>query len=203
MNSLLIQTLTDLLEKLPGAGPRTAERFVYHLLRQPKEELEKLIAVLSQIKENIKICPVCQNFSLVSPCEICRDPRRDKFLICVVAEPQDMLAIEKTHEYHGLYHILNGVINAPDGITPEDLKIKELIQRIKNLIPHRRTKPMEIILGLNATIEGETTSLYLARLLKPLRLKITRLARGLPQGSDLQYADEITLSNALKGRREI
>ncbi len=209
MNPSLTQTFAEMLEKWPGVGPRTAERFVYHLLRQPKEEIQKLIAFLSQIKENIKICPVCQNFSLVSPCEICADPRRDKSLICVVAEPPDIAAIEKTAEYRGLYHILGGVINAPEGITPENLKIKELIQRIKNLTAGR-AKPIEIILALNATIEGETTSLYLARLLKPLpagqaglRVKITRLARGLPQGSDLQYADAVTLSNALKGRREI
>lgn len=203
MNHSLTQPLSELLEKWPGVGPRTAERFVFHLLRQPGEEIQKLIDSLSQIKENIKICPVCQNFSLSSPCEICADPRRDKSLICVVAEPQDMSAIEKTAEYRGLYHILGGVINAPEGVTPEKLKIKELIQRIKNLMAIRRAKPIEIILALNATIEGETTSLYLARLLKPLRVKITRLARGLPQGSDLQYADAVTLFNALKDRREI
>lgn len=203
MPSSLIQNLTELFERFPGVGPRTAERFVYHLLRQPGEEIQNLIAILSQIKEKSKICPVCQSFSLSSPCEICADPRRDPSLICVAAEAQDVSAIEKTAEYRGLYHILGGVINAPEGVTPEKLKIKELIQRIKNLATIRRAKPVEIILALNATIEGETTSLYLARLLKPLAVKITRLARGLPQGSDLQYADAVTLSNALKGRREM
>lgn len=198
MESNLLNNLTAALETLPGVGPKTAERFVYHLLKQPKEEIEKLISALSQIKQNIKTCPICQNFSLSAPCEICADPRRDAHLICVVAEPPDLLAIEKTGEYRGRYHVLGGVINAPDGLTPDKLKIRELVQRIK-VLPNQA----EIILGLNVTIEGETTSLYLTRLLKPLRVKITRLARGLPQGSDMQYADEVTLLNALKGRREI
>lgn len=203
MFSSLIQSLSELLEKWPGVGPRTAERFVFYLLRQPKEDLDKLIHALQQTKQSATICPICFNPTLASPCEICRDPRRDKSTICVVAEPADLLAIEKTGEYRGVYHLLGGVIDAPSGITPETLRIKELEQRLKTLLAGSRIKPLEIILALNATIEGETTSLYLARLLKPLRIKITRLARGLPQGSDLQYADEVTLLNALEGRREI
>lgn len=160
-----------------------------------------MIAALNQIKSQIKKCRLCQNFSPTDPCEICADPRRDHSLICVVAEPQDMLAIEKTHEFQGVYHILGGVLDAPAGITPDKLSIKELLHRLRD--KKNPAKRLEVILGLNATIEGETTSLYLARLLKPLGVRLTRLARGLPQGSDLQYADEVTLLNALKGRREI
>ncbi len=203
MSFTFISNLSELLEKWPGVGPRTAERFVFYLLRQPKEELDKLIQSLQQTRQSATICPVCFNPTLVSPCEICRDPRRDKTTICVVAEPADLLAIEKTNEYHGVYHLLGGVIAAPAGITADKLRINELEQRLKTLLAGHQTKLLEIILALNATIEGETTSLYLARLLKPLRVKITRLARGLPQGSDLQYADEVTLLNALEGRREI
>lgn len=199
----LFQNLIDSLEQLPGVGPKTAERFAFYLLKKPKEEIEKLIFALEQIKNNAKICSICQNIALTSPCEICSDSRRLAHLICVVAEPADLLAIEKIKEYPGVYHVLHGVVNAPDGITPEKLKIKELIQRIKNLALKKNTKPTEIILALNATIEGETTSLYLTRILKTLPVKISKLARGLPQGSDLQYADEITLLNALKGRKEI
>lgn len=200
--SPLIQNLIELFEHFPGVGPKTAERFIFYLLQQPKDELEKFIAALKQIKEKAGICPVCQNISLIYPCEICRDPRRDHHLICLTAEPADIVALEKTNEYRGVYHLLGGLIDAPEGIGPEKLKIKELVQRIKKTQSASR-QPIEIILGLNATIEGETTSLYLARILKPLRVKITRLARGLPQGSDLQYADEVTLLNALKGRREV
>lgn len=195
-----IQTLIDQLEKLPGVGPKTAERFAYYLLKRPVEELDALLNTLSGIRNQIKRCRVCQNVGITDPCEICADRRRQPGLVCVVAEPQDVLAIEKTNEFFGLYHVLNGTINAPEGITPNQLTVKELWQRIKNLQTQKLS--VEIILALNATIEGETTALYLIRLLRPLGIKITRLARGLPQGADLQYADEITLTNALKGRRE-
>lgn len=195
-----IQALIDQLEKLPGVGPKTAERFAYYLLKRPVDELDTLLSTLSGIRNQIKRCRVCQNVGLSDPCEICSDRHRQHGLICVVAEPQDVLAIEKTNEFSGLYHVLNGTINAPEGITPNHLTVKELWQRIKSLQTQKLS--VEIILGLNANIEGETTTLYLIRLLKPSGIKITRLARGLPQGADLQYADEITLINALKGRRE-
>ncbi len=199
MSSPDLNKLNTFFESLPGVGPKTAERFVFHMLKQPPAKIEEIIEVLKSIKGKIKRCSVCQNFSLSDPCEICNDSRRQKNIICVVAKPQDVAAIEKTHEFTGLYHLLDGLINAPDGIGPQELKIKELLARLKKL-PKKDT---EIILGLDATIEGETTALYLARLLKPLEIKVTRLARGLPQGSDLQYADEITLSIALSGRKEI
>lgn len=195
-----IQALIDQLEKLPGVGPKTAERFAYYLLKRPATELDELVSTLSNIRNQIKRCRICQNVGLTDPCEICADRYRQPGLICVVAEPQDVLAIEKTNEYFGLYHVLNGTINAPEGVTPNQLTVKELWQRIKNLQTQKLS--VEVILALNATIEGETTALYLIRFLKPLGIKITRLARGLPQGADLQYADEITLTNALKGRRE-
>lgn len=194
-----IVKLNEFFENLPGVGPKTAERFVFHILKQPTAKIEEIIEVLKSLKGKIKRCAVCQNFSLSDPCEICGDSRRQKNIICVVAKPQDIAAIEKTHEFTGLYHLLDGLINAPDGIGPQELKIKELLVRLKTL----PKKDLEIILGLDATIEGETTALYLARLLKPLEIKVTRLARGLPQGSDLQYADEITLGSALAGRKEV
>lgn len=199
MQPVEITKLNEFFENLPGVGPKTAERFVFHMLKQPPAKIEEIIEVLKSLKGKIKRCSVCQNFSLSDPCEICGDSRRQKNIICVVAKPQDVAAIEKTHEFAGLYHLLDGLINAPDGIGPQELKIKELLVRLKTL----PKKDLEIILGLDANIEGETTALYLARLLKPLEIKVTRLARGLPQGSDLQYADEITLGSALAGRKEV
>lgn len=201
MLSSLIQRLSEIFEHFPGVGPKTAERFAFHLFKQPPENLNNFIQTIIEIKDNIKKCSLCQNFSLNDPCEICADPRRDQNLICVVALPQDLLALEKTGEYRGVYHLLGGNLDLPEGLTPEKLKIKELVERIKKGLT--KSKNMEVILGLNANLEGETTSLFLARILKSPGIKITRLARGLPQGSDLQYADEVTLTNALKERKEI
>lgn len=197
----LFQNLREILERWPGIGPKTAERFVFYLLKQPKEDLTRLIGALTEARDQSQTCGVCCNVAMANPCPICADPRREAGLICVVAEPQDVLALEKTGEYRGLYHVLGGTLDAPNGITPRQLKIQELVNRLQAL--QQQGKKTELILGLNANIEGETTMLYLTQLLKPLAITITRLARGLPQGSDLQYADEITLSNALKERREV
>lgn len=193
-----IQNLINQFSKLPGIGPKTAERFVFYLLKRPREEVAGFISALRTINEQvIRQCPTCQNFMESNYCPICSNPRRDQTVICVVAEPQNVMIIEKTGDFNGLYHILGGVLNPSEGTTPDQLKIKELIERLK------KNNIKEIILALNPDIPGESTSLFLANLLKHHQIKITRLARGLPMGSELEYADEVTLSNALRGRREM
>jgi len=201
MLSSLVQNLISLFEDFPGVGPKMAERFIYHLLKSDPQKLENLIKGINTIKGKIKSCPICQNFTINEICEICADSRRQKNTICVVAEPQDISAFEKTGEYRGVYHLLGGNLNAINNTTPDKLKIKELLARIKKMITDKQN--VEIILGFNPNIEGETTSLYLTKLLKQFPIKITRLARGLSQGTDLEYADEITLLNAMKDRKEI
>lgn len=193
-----IRNLIQQLAKLPGIGPKAAERLVFHLLRQPKEDLTSLGKSLEHIKENIKVCSKCQNFSEKSPCEICSNPRRSHQTICIIATAQDLSAIEKTSQYAGTYHILGGIINPIEGTTPEQLNLQSLVNRIKN------DNVTEIILALNSDIPGETTILYLTKLLKQFNdITITRLAQGLPVGSDLQYADEVTLTSALRQRKKI
>lgn len=192
-----IQNLINAFSNLPGVGPRTSARFVFYLMNRPAEELEALSQNIKELKNNITTCPLCGIFSEKNPCQTCSDPKRDHLLICVVSQPQDLEAIEKTHEYNGLYHILNGTINPLQGTGPNSLRIKELEQRLKT------NPPQEIILALNPDMEGETTVLYLTKLLKPHNLKLTRLARGLPVGGELEYADEITITSALKGRKEV
>lgn len=183
---------------LPGVGPRTAMRFVFALLNKSEDELRAFGHALVDFKHSLRTCKVCFNISLQDPCEICINPKRERTLVCIVARPQDIQAIEETREYNGSYHVLGGVLNPIDGVTPEQLKIKELINRLD-----KEQDIQEVILALNPDIEGEATALYLAKLLKSRVSKITRLARGLQQGADLEYADEVTLINALKGRREI
>lgn len=183
--------------KLPGIGPKTAERLVYYLLKQPKEELESLAESLRQVKAEVVVCQQCFRLSDQNPCLICADQKRDKTILCVVAESQNIPVIEKTGAFNGLYHVLGGLISPLEGITPDKLKITELEQRLK------ANGIKEVILALNLDLDGETTSLYLAKLIKPLGIKVTRLARGLPMGADLEFADEITLESALSGRREI
>lgn len=192
-----IQKLIEEFNKLPGIGQKTAERFVFYLLKQPKAEIVKLINALNNLISGINVCSECFNYCEKSPCAICRDKSRDQNTICVVAESVDIIALEKVSEYRGRYHVLHGRINHIDDIGPEKLKIKELVSRIK------KNKIKEVILALDANMDGETTALYLNKILKPLSTKITRLARGLPMGSDIEYADEITLASALSGRREI
>lgn len=198
-----LQALINQFNKLPGIGPKTAERFAFYLLRRPKEELEKFAQALLTSKNKIKLCSSCYNFTETKPCPICADPRRDHSIICVVAQSTDLVALEKTGDYKGIYHVLGGVLSPIKGITPEKIRIKELIQRINSKSETATPKVKEIILAFNPDLEGESTTLYLVRLLKPYKIKITRLARGLPMGSDLEYADEVTLSDALKERREV
>jgi len=192
-----IRELIEEFNKLPGIGSKTAEKFAYYLLKQPKEEIDKLIFSLQKIKTSINLCKLCYNFSEKTPCELCADPHRDKTLLCVVSDSADLWALEKTNEYKGCYYILGGLINQIDGVGPDQLRFKELLARIKN------NNIKEVILALDATMEGETTVLYLTKALKHLHIKITRLARGLPMGSDIEYADEVTLTSALSGRKEI
>jgi recombination protein RecR len=189
-----IQRLIQLLSHLPSVGPKTAERYVFYLLKQDSEELQKLAQAIAELKENITICQTCLSVSENNPCYICRDEKRDHSTVCIVARNQDLLAIEKTHKYDGVYLVLGGVIDAINGIKADQLNTKQLLDKIKN------KKIKEVIIALNPTIEGETTTLYLKKLLKPFRVKITRLAKGLPMGAELEYADEITLDNAIKYR---
>lgn len=184
---------------LPGVGPRTATRFVFALLNKSEDELRSFGHALVDLKESIRICKECFNISLANPCSICADPNRDAETICVVARSQDIQALEETREYRGRYHVLGGALNLIEGITPDQLRVKELLIRLD----HAKPKIQEIIFALNPDLEGEATSLYLSKLLKSRVSKITRLARGLQQGADLEYADEVTLINAIKGRREV
>ncbi|HEU4759963.1 MAG TPA: recombination mediator RecR [Dehalococcoidia bacterium] len=183
--------------KLPGIGPKSAQRLAYHLLRMPASEAQALAAAILEVKDKVTFCSVCQNVTEVDPCRVCSGDQRDRSIICVVEEPLDILAIERTHSYGGLYHVLHGAISPMDGIGPEDLKVEELLRRLRSDAVH------EVILATNPNLEGEATAMYLSRLLRPLGLKVTRLARGLPVGGDLEYADDVTLSRALEGRQEV
>lgn len=185
------------LEKLPGIGPKSAQRLAFYLLRVPEEEARLLADAIVEVKSRIGFCRQCFNFTEQDLCEVCRDPRRDPGLICVVAEPRDLVALERTHEYTGLYHVLHGVIAPMEGIGPEQLKVRELVGRLKG------GEVKEIILALNPTVEGDTTALYLTNLLKPLGAKVTQIAHGLPIGGDMDYADQATLIQALSGRRDV
>lgn len=184
-------------EKLPGVGPKTAQRLAFHVLSLPAEEARLLAEAIIEVKEKIRFCEQCYNFTDQPRCEICRDPRRSPDMICVVSEPRDVIAMEKTNEFKGVYHVLQGVIAPMDGVTADDLTIRHLLKRISE---HR---PNEIILATNPTVEGETTAMYLGNILKALGLKVTRIAHGLPVGGDLDYADQATLIKALEWRREI
>lgn len=189
--------LIEFFQKFPGIGPKSAQRMAFHLLKMPLSEVQRFSQVLVEAKENIHYCSVCFNMSASNPCEICSDDRRDKSVICVVAETKDLIAIEKTREYKGLYHVLQGTLSPLDGIGVEDIRIKELLTRVTD------TNVNEVILALSPSVEGEATSMYITKLLKPFNIKISRIAFGLPIGSDLEYADEITLAKAIEGRRII
>lgn len=187
------EQLIEQFSQLPGIGRKTAQRLAMYILKLPKEEVSKMAQSLLDVKEKIRYCSSCWNFTEENPCRICSNTKRDHSTICVVEEPNDVLAIEKTNEYRGIYHVLGGSLSPLDGIGPEDLKVKELLTRMTNSIS-------EVILALNPNIEGEATTMYLTRLLKPLGIKVTRLARGIPVGGDLEFADEATLSRALEER---
>lgn len=189
--------LVGALEKLPGIGPKSAQRMAFYILRSSDEEARALTEAISEVKEKITQCKVCFNFADRDLCEICSSDKRDKGTICVVSEPRDVIAMEKTNEYGGVYHVLQGVISPMDGIGPEMLRIRELQQRITT------DSISEVILATNPTIEGDTTAMYLAGILKPLGVKVTRIAHGMPVGGDLDYADQATLIRALEWRREI
>lgn len=191
-----ITRLIGELSKLPGIGPKTAARLAFHLLKLPLEEIESLAEALLDLKRKVRFCSVCQNITDQDPCSICSDPSRDSSVICVVEKPLDVISIERTRSYQGLYHVLHGMISPLEGIGPEDLKIEELLRRLEE------GEVREVILALNPSPEGETTSHYLYRLISPLGIKVTTLARGLPTGGELEFADELTISQALRGRRE-
>ena len=192
-----VARLIQEFHKLPGIGPKSAQRLTYYLLRVPQEEAQALAQAILEVKEKIAFCSVCQNLTDTDPCLICDNPQRDRSQICVVEEALDILALERSGSYHGLYHVLHGVISPMDGVGPEDLKVEELLERLKS------GEVSEVILATNPNLEGEATSMYLSRLLRPLGLRLTRLARGLPTGADLEYADDLTLARALEGRQEV
>ncbi|MEI7593031.1 MAG: recombination mediator RecR [Actinomycetes bacterium] len=192
-----VQDLIDELGRLPGVGPKSAQRIAFHLLKLPKVDAVRLAGAIVEVKDKVTFCPRCFNIAEGAECSICSDPRRDDSVICVVEEPKDIVSVENTGEFKGRYHVLQGAISPIEGIGPEQLRIRELLLRLE---PESTT---EIILCTNPNLEGEATAMYLSRLIKPLGVKVTRIASGLPVGGDLEYADELTLGRALEGRREI
>jgi len=191
----IIQDLIDELGRLPGVGPKSAQRMAFHIIQSDRVDVTRLAEILKTVKERVKFCTTCGNISEEELCRICKDPRRDNSSICVVEESKDVLAIEKTREFRGKYHVLGGAISPIDGIGPENLRIKELMTRLT------QTQTNEVIIATDPNLEGEATATYLTRLIKPLGVKVSRLASGLPVGGDLEYADEITLGRAFEGRR--
>ncbi len=190
-----VDRLIEEFSKLPGIGRKTAMRLAFYILKEDKSEAERLAQALIDVKERVKYCSICFNITETDPCFVCQDEKRDKSIICVVEEANDVLALEKTGEYNGLYHVLGGALSPLDGIGPDNLRTKELLLRLKDGVN-------EVILATNPNVEGEATAIYLSKLIKPLGIKVTRIARGLPVGGDLEYADQVTLSRALEGRRE-
>ena len=192
-----LQKLIDELGKLPGVGPKSAQRIAFHLIKLPEQDAFSLANAIQEAKQKVRFCERCFNMSDDAICEICSDTQRDSSLVCVVEEPRDIVALERTREYKGLYHVLQGAINPIDGVGPEQLKIRELLERLKE------NTLQEVILCTNPNIEGEATAMYLAKLIEPLGIQVSRIASGLPVGGDLEYADELTLGRALEGRRKI
>lgn len=192
-----VARLIEELHRLPGIGPKSAQRLAYHILRSTTEEAQALADAIVEVKEKIKLCSVCQNTTDVDPCLTCSDEARDRSVICVVEEPLDILAIERTRGHRGLYHVLHGSISPMEGIGPEQLKIRELLERLRD------GTVTEVIMATNPNLEGEATTMYVSRLLQPLGVRVTRLARGLPMGGDLEYADDLTLARALENRQEL
>ena len=190
-----VQDLIDELGRLPGIGPKGAQRIAFHLLAAEPADVTRLASVLQRVKDEVKFCKICGNVAEAEQCRICLDPRRDETVICVVEEPKDVVAIERTREFRGRYHVLGGAISPIEGIGPDDLRVRELLQRLQD------GAITELILATDPNLEGEATATYLARLIKPMGLRVTRLASGLPVGGDLEYADEVTLGRAFSGRR--
>jgi recombination protein RecR len=189
--------LIEELHKLPGIGPKTAQRLAYYLLRAPRDQAMALAEAITAVKDKVTLCSVCQNITDTDPCIICQDTGRDRTKMCVVEKPLDILSLEKTRGFHGLYHVLHGALSPVEGVGPEEIKVKELLARLKD------GSVEEVILATNPNLEGEATAMYLNRLISPLGIMVTRLARGLPFGSDLEYADEVTLTRALEGRQAV
>jgi len=192
-----VARLIDQFNRLPGVGPKSAQRLAYHILRIPSEEAEALASAIVEVKQRIILCSTCQNLSDLDPCSICQNESRDRTTICVVEEPLDILAFERTRSFKGVYHVLHGVISPMDGVGPDDLKVRELLSRLSD------GQVNEVILATNPTLEGDATAMYLDRLIAPTGVQVTRLARGLPVGADLEYADEVTLTRALEGRGKV
>jgi recombination protein RecR len=192
-----VSRLIEELHKLPGIGPKSAQRLAYYLLRIPEEQARALAEAIIAVKERVILCSVCYNITEADPCSICQDKARDRSRVCVVEKPLDILAVERTRRYTGIYHVLHGVLSPMDGVGPDDLKIRGLVARLQDGLVK------EVILATNPNLEGEATAMYLSRLITPLGIKVTRLARGLPFGSDMEYADEVTLTRAFEGRHEI
>jgi recombination protein RecR len=188
--------LIEALQRLPGIGPKGAQRLAFHILKAPREQAEQLADAVRDLKASVTYCSICNNITDVDPCAFCRSDDRDRRVICVVEEPQNVAAVEKTREFKGLYHVLMGALSPLHGIGPDNLKIKGLLARIQDGVT-------EVILATNPNVDGEATAIYLARLLKPLGVRVTRIAMGVPVGSDLEYADEVTMHKALEGRREV
>ncbi|HKT11337.1 MAG TPA: recombination mediator RecR [Terriglobia bacterium] len=189
--------LIDELKRLPGIGQKSAQRIAFHLERAPREDVQRLAEALLEAKDKIRLCSVCNNLTESDPCEYCSDPRRDAEVLCVVETPYNVISVEKAHEFRGRYHVLHGALSPLQGIGPEQLKLKNLIDRLKD------GTVRELIVATSPTVEGEATAVYLARLVKPLGVKVSRIAMGIPVGSDLEYADEVTMLRALEGRREM
>ncbi len=189
--------LVEQLQRLPGIGAKSAQRLAFHILKTPREDVERLSEAMREVKDRITYCSVCSNITDVDPCYFCTSDERDHRLVCVVEQPENVTAIEKTREFKGMYHVLMGALSPLHGVGPDDLKVKALLERVAE------HKVDEVILATNPNVEGEATAIYLARLLKPLGLKVTRIAMGVPVGSDLEYADEITMTRAMEGRREV
>ncbi len=192
-----IAKLIDSFSRLPGVGPKTAARLAFYVLRMKEEDVMNFAKALVNVKRNLLYCSVCCNITDTDPCRVCSDKQRDRSVICVVQEARDLVAMERTKEYHGMYHVLQGAISPMEGIGPDDIRVAELLRRLAD------DEVQELILATNPNIEGEATAMYLSRLVKPFQLKVTRIAHGLPVGGDLEYADEVTLSKALEGRREL
>ena len=192
-----ISRLVNQLSKLPGIGRKTAQRLAYHIISQPEDQVRELAVAIFNDKQQVHFCPICGNFTDTDPCAICSDPSRRRDVICVVKDPRDVNAMERMRDYNGLYHVLHGVISPMDGVGPDDIRIRELMQRLSD------GSVQEVVLATNPDVEGEATASYIARLIKPMGIRVTRIAHGVPVGGELEYTDEITLLRAFQGRREL